>query len=120
MSEMFGNEAVEQFVSGACSSWSKVTEMESVIVEDAGSVYALQLRKFKPKSKGIMKRFLASFLALAPHSMATERIIPHNNNIKRLKRSSLQRDTIYGVIHISLNRKGTACYDPQPAVFKCF
>lgn len=117
VSQMFGNEVIEQFVADVCSSWSKVSEVESIDVEDTGTVYALKLRKMTQASQGIMKKFLASFLTLTPHSMATERVVSHYNNIKSVKRSSLQQDTINGAMYISLNGKGTAYYDPRPAVF---
>ena len=55
--------------------------MESVDAEDIGTVYAIKLRKMMPAIQGIMKRFLASFVALAPYSMANERVVPHYNNI---------------------------------------
>ena len=117
VSQMFGSESVEPFVADVCSSWSKVSEVESIDIQDTGTAYALKLRLMTQSSQGIMKQFLASFLTLTPHSMATERVVSHYNNIKSVKRSSLQQDTNNGAMHISLNGKGTAFYDPRPAVF---
>ena len=113
VSQMFGSQVIEQFVSDVCSSWNKISEVKRVEVEDTGTVYALKLRKMTQASQGIMKKFLASFLTLTPHSMATERV-SHYNNIKNVKRSSLHQETINGE---SLNGIGTAYYDPRPAVF---
>ena len=112
MSQMFGSQVIGQFVSDVCSSWGKISEVKSVDVEDTGTVYALKLRKMTQASQGIMKKFLASFLTLTPHSMATERLV-----IKSVKRSSLHQETINGVMNISLNGIGTAYFDPRPAVF---
>ena len=117
VSQMFGSQVIEQFVSDVCSSRGKISEVKSVDVEDTGTVYALKLRKMTQASQGIMKKFLASFLTLTPHSMATERVVSHYNNIKSVKRSSLHQETINGVMNISLNGIGTAYYDPRPAVF---
>ena len=66
---MLGNEAVEQIISDFCSLWSKVSEVGSVDTKDPGTAYALR--------QDIMKQFLASFLALALTSMATERVVAH-------------------------------------------
>ena len=49
--------------------------------------------------------------------MATERVVSHYNNIKTSQRSRLKESTINTIMHISLNGKGTALYDPRPAVF---
>ena len=117
VSQMFGSQVIEQFVSDVCSSLGKISEVKSVDVEDTGTVYALKLRKMTQASQSIMKMFLASFLTLTPHSMATERVVSHYNNIKSVKRSSLHQETINGVMNISLNGIGTAYYDPRPAVF---
>ena len=108
VSQMFGSQLIEKFVSDVCSSWGKISEVKSTDVEDTGTVYALKLRKMTQASQGIMKKFLSSFLTLTPHSMATERVVSHNNNIKCVKRSSLHQETINGVMNISLNGIGTA------------
>ena len=118
ISQMFGDEVLEEFVGGVCASWSKISEIKDIALEDTGSIYALKLRKMAQASQGVMKQFLASFLTLTPHSMATERAVSHYNNIKTVRRTSLQQETINGVMHVSLNGKGTAFYDPRPAVFE--
>lgn len=93
-------------------------EMKEIALEDTGSVYALRLRKMTQASQGIMKKFFASFLTLIPHSMATEWAVSHYNNIKTARRTSLKQETINGLMHVSLNGKGTAFYDSRPAVFE--
>ena len=118
ISQMFGDEALEEFVGDVCASWSKISEIKEIALEDSGSVYALELRKMTQASKGIMRKFLASFFTLTPHCMATERAVSHHNNIKTVKRTSLKQKTVNGVMHVSLNGNGTALYDPRPAVFQ--
>ena len=115
---MLGDEVLEEFVGDVCASWSKISEIKDIGLEDTGSIYALKLRKMAQASQGVMKQLLASFLTLTPHSMATKRAVPHYNNIKTVRRTSLKQETINGVMHVSLNGKGTAFYDPRPAVFE--
>ena len=67
-------------------------------------------------SCGLLKTFLASFLTLTPHSMGTERTVSHYNNIKTSNRASLSQQSINSIMHISLNGKGTAFFDPRNAV----
>ena len=50
--------------------------------------------------------------------MATERAISHYNNVKTPGRASLKPQTINSVMHVSLNGKGTAVFDPRPAVYE--
>ena len=114
---MFGDEDLEGFVGDVCASWSKISEIKEIALEDTGSIYALRLRKMTQASQGVMKQFLGSFLTLTPHIMATERAVSHYNNIKTVRRTSLKQETINGVMHVSLNGKGTAFYDPRPAAF---
>ena len=117
-SPMFGDEVLEEFVGDTCASWSKISEIKDIALEDTGSIYALKLRKMAQASQGVMKQFLASFLTLTPHSMATERVVSHYNNIKTVRRTSLKQETNNGVMHVSVNGKGAAFYDPRPAVFE--
>ena len=62
-------------------------------------------------------KLLASFLALTPDSMTTDRVVSHYNNIKISQRPRLKESTINTVMHILLNGKETAPYDPGPAAF---
>ena len=120
ISQMFGDVVLQEFVGDVCASWSKISDIKEIALEDTGSIYALKLRKMAQASQGVMKQFLASFYTLTPHSMATERAVSHYNNIKTVRRTSLKEETINGVMHVSLNGKGTAFYDPRPAVFEFF
>ena len=119
ISQMFGDEALEEFVGDVCASWSKISEIKEIATEDkVVSRLIMKLRKMTQASQGVMKQFLASFLPLTPHSMATERAVFHYNNSKTVKRTSLKQETINGIMHVSLNGKGTAFYDPRKAVFE--
>ena len=86
--------------------------------QDNSTVYALRLRKMTQASCGLVKKFLASFLTVVPHSMATERGVFHYNNVKSAGRSSLLPETINTILHISLIWKGAAFFDPRPAVYE--
>ena len=61
ISQMFGDEALEEFVGDVCASWSKISEIKKIATKDTGSIYALKLRKMTQASQGVMKQFLASF-----------------------------------------------------------
>ena len=69
-------------------------------------------------SCGLLKKFLAAFLTLTLHSMATERAVSHYNNIKTPGRASLKPETINSIMQASLNGKVTSVFDPRPAVYK--
>ena len=114
--QMFGKVQVSQFVSDVCQSWQYLKKIDHNSVSDCGKSYALNLRKMTQASTGLLKMFLASFLAISPHRMATERAVSHYNNIKTSQRASLKQQTINSIMHISLNGKGTAYFDPRPAI----
>ena len=116
--EIFGPDCLVDFVSDVCRSWAEISKIEDIAVSDSATAQALRLRKMTQASFGILKKLLAVFLTLTPHSMATERVVSHYNNIKTSQRSRLKESTINSILHISLNGKGTALYDPRPAVFK--
>jgi hypothetical protein len=94
VSSIFGPSYLSDFVSYVCKSWNNLTKIEHFEVEDTGTTYALRLRKMTQASCGLLKKFLASFLTLVPHSMATERVVFHYNNVKTSGRSSLHPETI--------------------------
>ena len=118
VSKIFGPSCLTDFVTDVCKSWSNLSKIEYVEVEDTGIAYALHLRKMTQASCGLLKKFLASFLTLVPHSMATERAVSHYNNVKTSGRSSLLPETINTIMHISLNGKGASFFDPRPAVYE--
>ena len=118
VSQMFGPDHVEQFVADVCQSWTTLNKIGSVDIQDIGTVYALRLRKMTQASCGVLKKFLVAFLTLTPHSTATERAVSHYNNVKTPGRASLKSQTINSVMLVSLNEKGTAVFDPRPAVYE--
>ena len=63
-------------------------------------------------------KFLASFLTVVLHSMAPERAVSHYNNAKLAGRSSFLPEAINTIMHISLNEKGAAFFDPRPAIYE--
>ena len=69
-------------------------------------------------SCGLLKKILAAFLTMAAHSMGTERVVSHYNNIKTPERASFKPETINSIMQVSLNGKGTAVFDPRPAVYE--
>ena len=119
VSQIFGEDKVEEFVSDVCMSWTNLSKVQVYSqIEDSGTLYASKLRKMTEASIGLLRKFLASFLTLTPHSMATERAVSHYNNIKISSRASLKPESINSYMHVSLNGTGTAYFDPRPAVFE--
>ena len=119
VSQMFGEDKVEEFVSDVCMSWTNLSQIQVYgQIEDAGTFYALKLRKMTEASCGMLRRFLTCFLTLTPHSMATEGAVSHYNNIKTSSRASLKPESINSYRHVSLNGRGTAYFDPRPAVYE--
>ncbi len=101
-----------------CQSWQHLKKIDHIAVGDSGTSYALKLRKMTQASTGLLKMFLASFLAISPHILATERAVSHYNNIKTSQRASLKQQMINSTMHISFNGKGTVYFDPRPAVYE--
>ena len=116
-SEILGEGLISEFASDVCLSWEKLKQLSDVRIDDQGTYYDLELWKMAQSSSGLLRKFLASFLCLSPHSMATERAVSHYNNIKTTQRSSLSQESINNTMQISLNGVGTANYDPRPAVY---
>ena len=50
--------------------------------------------------------------------MTTEWAVSHYNNAKSADRSSLLPETVNKILHISLNGKGAAFFDPRPGVYE--
>ena len=61
ISQMFGDETLEEFVGDVCASRSKISEIKEIALEDSSSIYALKLQKMTQASQGIMKNFLHHF-----------------------------------------------------------
>ena len=80
VSQIFGPEDVGQFVEDVCQCWTKISNINYVVdIQDVGTSYALRLRNMTQASCGLLKKFLAAFLTLTPHSAAwpTERAVSH-------------------------------------------
>ena len=99
-----------------CVRLGQIKAIKDIDSSDPLTVLALRLRKIIQVSQGLLKTLLASFLAVTPHSMATERVVSHYNRVKTEDRTSLKLETINNILQISLNGKGTAFFDPREAV----
>ena len=110
--DIFGDSQLREFTSDICKSFGDIERIKNIDSEntDSGTVLALRLRKMIQVSQGLFKKLLASFFAVTPHSMGTERVVSHYN------RTSLKLETINNILHISLNGKGTVFFDPREAV----
>jgi hypothetical protein len=97
-----------------CKSFGQIENIQNIESSDQGTV--LRLRKMIQVSQGLLKTLLASFLAVTPHSMVTERVVSHYNRVKTEDRACLKQTTINNVLQISLNGKGTVLFDPREAV----
>ena len=67
VSQMFGLDHVGEFVADLCRSWTKLSKIDSVDIQNMGILYALCLRKMAQASCGRPKSPLQLFL-LWPHA----------------------------------------------------
>ena len=114
--DLFGEEKLREFTSDVCKSFGQIENIQNIESSDQGTVLTVRLRKMIQVSQGLLKTLLASFLAVTPHSMATERVVSHYNRVKTEDRACLKQTTINNVLQISLNGKGTVLFDPREAV----
>lgn len=70
------------------------------------------------KAKGEFKFLLGALLVSVPHSMGTERVVSHFNKVESLHRRSQDITTVAQRLVISVNSKGTAHFDPRPAIIR--
>jgi hypothetical protein len=63
-----------------------------------------------------LHKLVHAFIITAPHSMQTERAIKCHNQLKTDLRSTMLRSTVNDRMCIALNGKGTAHFNPMPAV----
>ena len=113
VSQMFGPDHVEEFVADVCQLWTKLSKVDFVDIQDIGTVYALRLRKMTQASCGLLKKFLAAFLTLTSHSMATDRAVSHYNNVKTPGRAS-SKTTNHKLNHACVTKwKRDAAFDPR-------
>ena len=114
--DLFGEEKLREFTSDVCKSFAQIENIQNIESSDQGTVLTVRLRKMIQVSQGLLKTLLASFLAVTPHSMATERVVSHYNRVKTEDKACLKQTTINNVLQISLNGKGTVLFDPREAV----
>ena len=108
-------EKLREFTSDVCKSFGQIENILNIESSDQGTVLTVRLRKMIQVSQDLLKTLLASFLAVTPHSMATERVVSHYNRVKTEDRACLKQTTINNVLQISLNGKGTVLFDPREA-----
>eukprot|EP00794_Sanderia_malayensis_P000973 gene973-287_t len=65
-----------------------------------------------------LSKLLQCFMTAMPHSLSTERVFSSHTELKSSKRSSTSRNTVNCRLIIEINGKGTAHFDPCPAVAK--
>ena len=100
---LFGEEAVVEFSSSVCDNWPMITEVQNLEITDSGTEYSYRLRNLAVRCTGLLQKLLCAILAISPHSMTTERVISHHNQIKSIHRMSA-RSGICG-IRISQSRR---------------
>lgn len=114
--DIFGESKLREFTSDVCKSFGEIERIKNIDSNDSGTALSLRLRKMIQASQGLFKKLLASFFAVTPHSMGTERVVSHYNRVKTDDRTSLKLETINNILHISLNGKGTVYFDPRETV----
>jgi len=93
-----------------------IEDIPNIDTTDIGTQYSLKLRTIAAKTSGILQKLFVTLLIVCPHSMTTERVISHYNQIETNHKISLLEETINYRLYVSLNEVGTAHYDPRPAV----
>lgn len=110
---------VTSFADCICEQWDTISSLP-ILPEstDRGCALSTRLRQYLRVSRGTFQKLLAAIYSLAPHSMQTERAVSHYNTVRSTHRLSTNLDTVNCRLAISMNGKGTAFYDPRPAVVK--
>ena len=66
-----------------------------------------------------MMSYIATvLLVVTPDSMRVERLVSLYNDVKTIRRSGLNEETINDRLAVAFKSSGTANWDPQPAVDK--
>jgi len=97
-----------------------IEDIPNTDTTDKGTQYSLKLRTKAAKISGILKKLFVTLLIVCPHSMTTERVISHYNQIKTNHKISLLEETINYRQYVSLNGVRTAHYDLRPVVIEFF
>lgn len=66
----------------------------------------------------IFSKLVQSYISLTPHSIGPERAVSVHTILKSDKQSNYSREALNSRMIIALNGKGTAHYDPRPAVIE--
>lgn len=107
---------ISQLVSDICEQWPVLKDVQTLDTSDVGCKYSVRLRQLFSKSTGIFQWLLGIFAVACPHSMATERVVSHYNEIKPISRQNMDLTTVSQRLTISMNGSGTAHFDPRDAV----
>lgn len=113
---LFGTESVSSFSDDVIGLFSSQGARTLRPTDNVGAKLYDLLRRSQPSS--VLNKLIQAFIITSPHSMMTERTISCHTELKTDKRSSLSRDTVNDRLHIALNSKGTAYFDPRPSVAK--
>lgn len=66
----------------------------------------------------VLSKIVQTYICITPHSAGPERAVSVHTALKSNKQSSYSREAMNSRMYIALNGKGTALYDPRPAVAK--
>ncbi|KAL4084293.1 hypothetical protein QTP88_028118 [Uroleucon formosanum] len=113
---IFGHDKVLEFVNNVTDFWPMTEDIPNIDTTDKGTQYSLKLRTIAVKTSGILQKLFVTLLIVFLHSITTERVISHYNQIKTIHKIILLEETINYRLYVSLNGVGTAFYDPRPAV----
>ncbi|KAG5887323.1 hypothetical protein JTB14_006465 [Gonioctena quinquepunctata] len=116
----FRSQVVKQLIQLCVDVYNDSFLETDIDVADVGTKYADKLRKLIVCTKGTLQKLLASLFVISPHSMTTERVISHYNNMKIPSRMSSNEDTLNDRLKVALNGQGTAYFDPRPAIVEFF
>lgn len=97
---IFGHDKVLEFVNNVTDFWPIIEDIPNIDTTDKGTQYSLKLRTIAAKTSGILQKLFVTLLIVCPHSMTTERVISHYNQIKTIHTISLLEETInYRLYH---------------------
>lgn len=117
-SDLCNREQINTLAIDICEQWPVIKEVPTLDTSDTGCQYSVRLRQMFQKSSGQFQFLLGSLLVSAPHNMGTERVMSHYNRVVSLHRRSASIETVSQRLIISINCRGTAYFDPRPAVVK--
>lgn len=116
--DLQNRERIDSMVNNICEQWPVLSEIPMLETSDIGSKHSTKLRQMFVRSNGEFQRLLGALLVSTPHNMGTERVVAHFNQVQSLHRRSSDIESVSKRMVISINSKGTAHFDPRPAVIK--